>query len=112
MKLPIPSLPLKVKLSLYALLAVALAAAIGTARYQYGARQELAAQLKTAQADLDAAEENAAKYYAANQELVRRLADLQMQADTRRAALSKALNDSPEWAAQRLPETVKKAVKK
>lgn len=87
-------------------------------RYQTQARR--AAEIKLAhsqnelhstQAELAAAEERAAAYFAANQELVRRLADAQQQADGRRDALEQARAAHPQWANQALPEAVRKAVK-
>jgi len=97
------------------LLAVAL---IATACHQTQARRaaetklaQSQSELNSTQAELAAAEERAAAYFAANQELVRRLADAQQQADDRREALKKARAANPKWANQALPDAVRKAVK-
>lgn len=105
----------------YTALAVALllCTALFTAeRYQTQARRAAETklahsqnELHSTQVELAAAEERAAAYFAANQELVRRLADAQQQADDRREALEKARAANPKWANQALPDAVRKAVK-
>ncbi len=105
----------------YTALAVALllCTALFTAeRYQTQARRAAETklahsqnELHSTQVELAAAEERAAAYFAANQELVRRLVEAQRQADSRRDALEQARAAHPQWANQALPEAVRKAVK-
>lgn len=100
-----------------ALLAAALAASVITNGWQHRShaatkqklhhiRQELA----DTRAELASAEERAAKYHAANQELVAKLAAAHSEAETRRLALQQVLQQHPDWSRHPLPENIRKAL--
>ena len=74
-------------------------------------------QLKIVQADkeqiaaeLSATEADRLHYFEVNQELIQRLDKLQTQSELQKHALQQALQQEPDWANQKLPENIKKAL--
>ena len=112
-------LPIKLPILRYLSLAAAglLALSLAANAYQRHRLAGLSDKLTQAQtkladtaAELENAEQRAAKYYAANQALILHLQAAQAQAEGRRRALEQALAAHPEWSRQTLPDHIRKAL--
>lgn len=101
-----------IKWAFAALIALALAAAVSLAVLRGNALQKSENKLQETQLQLEAAKTSAEIYQQVNQELLVNLDAANRRAHQREKELDRALIDNQEWAEGKLPESVKKAIKK
>ncbi|OSI24627.1 hypothetical protein [Neisseria dumasiana] len=101
-----------IKLAVVAVVVTALLTAVSLAVLRGNALQKTENKLQETQLQLAAAKTSAEVYQQVNRELLLNLDAANRRAHQREKELDKALMDNQEWAEGKLPESVKKAIKK
>lgn len=101
-----------IRLAVVAVVVTALLSAVSLAVLRGNALQKSESKLQETQLELTAAKTSAEIYQQVNQELLVNLDAANRRAHQREKQLDQALMNNQEWAAGKLPEAVKGAIKK